>query len=224
MGFKVQEMSPGVFDINGKLATRNMVPGVRVYAEELLKFEGAEYRMWDPNRSKIGAAIRKGLASLEIKPGSKVLYLGAAEGTTISHLSDVVGPNGMIFGVDISARSMRKFVYLCEERKNIVPILSDASQPMTYKEYIASFSIDALVQDVSQKNQADIFLKNARTYLKAGGFGYLAIKVRSISASDSFEKVVEEERKKLENEFEILEVIDLAPFEKEHAMIVCKRK
>src|SRR3989344_3936614 len=162
MGFKVEEITPGVFRIGEKIATQNMVEGARVYAEELLRFEGREYRFWDANRSKTGAAIRKGLRELKIGKGSKILYLGAAEGTTISHISDIVGENGLIFGVDISARSMRKFIYLCEQRKNLVPILADASQPMTYKDNIPSFSIDALFQDVSQKNQAEIFLKNAK--------------------------------------------------------------
>ena len=224
MGFKVEEITPGVFRIGEKIATQNMVEGARVYAEELLRFEGREYRFWDANRSKTGAAIRKGLRELKIGKGSKILYLGAAEGTTISHISDIVGENGLIFGVDISARSMRKFIYLCEQRKNLVPILADASQPMTYKDNIPSFSIDALFQDVSQKNQAEIFLKNARTYLKAGGYGYLAIKARSINSTDSAEKIFNDEVKKLENEFEILQVISLEPFEKEHAMVVCKRK
>lgn len=224
MGFRAEEMSPGIFSISGKIATQNLLPGMRVYSEELLDFEGRQYRFWDPNRSKVGAALKKGLGGLAIGPGSKALYLGAAEGTTISHISDIIGKNGIVFGVDISARSMRKFIYLCEQRGNLVPILADASQPMTYKGHIASFSVDALFQDVSQRNQAEIFLKNARAYLKSGGFGYLAVKVRSISSSEPFEKVVEEETMKLENEFEILRVIDLSPFEKEHAMVVCRRK
>ena len=222
--FRITQIHPGIYEIGHKIATQNLVPGTRVYAEELLTYEGKEYRFWEPSRSKTGAAVKKGINELKIGPGSKVLYLGAAEGTTISHLSDIVGLTGLVFGVDISARSMRKFVYLCEQRKNLVPILADASQPMTYKEYITNFSIDALFQDVSQKNQAEIFLRNARAYLKGGGYGYLAIKVRSISASDSYEAVVEDEIKKLENEFEILQVIDLGPYEKEHAMVVCKRK
>ncbi len=224
MAFKVTKIMDGVFAIGQGIATQNMVEGKSVYSEQRISSEGKEYRMWDPTRSKVGAAIKKGLQDLHIGEGSKVLYLGAAEGTTISHLSDIVGKTGAIFGVDISARSMRKFIYLCEQRQNLVPILSDANQPMTYKENIAGYSIDALFQDVSQRNQAEIFLKNSRAYLKMEGYGFLSLKVRSISSSDSVEKVVREEKKKLENELEILEIIDLEPFEKEHAMIVCRKK
>ncbi|MBI4210371.1 MAG: fibrillarin-like rRNA/tRNA 2'-O-methyltransferase [Candidatus Diapherotrites archaeon] len=224
MGFGVTRIFDGVYRIGQNIATQNMVEGTSVYSEQRISFEGKEYRIWDPNRSKVGAAIRKGMKEFLIGEGSKVLYLGAAEGTTISHLSDIVGKSGVIFGVDISARSMRKFIYLCEKRPNIVPILGDASQPMTYKEHISGFSIDALVQDVSQKNQAEIFLKNARAYLKREGHGYLSIKARSISASESAESIFRQETKKMENEFEILETIPLEPFEKEHEMVVGKKK
>ena len=164
------------------------------------------------------------MKEFQLHEGSKALYLGAAEGTTISHLSDIVGQSGAIFGVDISARSMRKFTYLCEKRPNLLPILADASQPMTYKEHISNFSIDTLFQDVSQHNQAEIFLKNARAYLKREGFGYLSLKARSINSRDAAEKIIKEESKKLENEFEITQILDLGPFEKEHAMIVCIKK
>ena len=219
-----EKIMEGVFKISHFIGTQNLVPGKNVYGEELLRIQGAEYRLWNPNRSKTAAAIKKGLRKLHIKKGSKILYLGAAEGTTISHLSDIVGEEGLIFGVDISERSMRKFIYLCELRKNLVPILSDASQPMTYKEHLEGIKIDALFQDVSQKNQAEIFLRNARTHLKKGGYGFLAIKARSISASEPVGKIVDEEVSKLHDDFKIIDVINLEPFEKEHAMVYCKKK
>jgi len=219
-----KKLTQGIYEINSSLATKNLTPGKRVYGEPLVNSNGKEYRLWNPNRSKVAAALKKGLKELHVGAGSMVLYLGAAEGTTISHLSDILGEKGAIFGVDISARSMRKFINLCEQRPNLVPILGDASQPNSYKEYIEAFSCDALFQDVSQKNQAEIFLKNSRIYLKRDGYGFLSLKVRSISPNESFEKVVSEEAKKLENEFEILEIISLHPFEKDHAMICCKKK
>ena len=214
----------GVFSIENKLATQNLIEGKKVYGEELIKVDDKEYRLWNPHRSKVAAAIKKGLKSLEIGKGSQILYLGAAEGTTISHLSDIIGENGVIFGVDISARSMRKFVYLCEQRPNMVPILADASQPMSYKEHMAGFSMDTLFQDVSQKNQAEIFLKNSRTYLKLDGYGFLSVKARSIDSKKNVDKIIEVEVEKLSKEFEILDIIPLQPFEKEHAMIYCKKK
>ena len=219
-----KKLMDGVYTINSRLATLNLNKGKKVYGEELLEIKGKEFRMWNPNRSKVGAAIKKGLKDLHIKKGSQVLYLGSAEGTTISHLSDIIQQKGVIFGVDISARSMRKFIYLCEKRENLVPILADAAQPNTYREHLNGFSIDALFQDVSQKEQAEIFLRNSRLYLKREGYGFLSVKAKSIDSSEDSEKTIKEEVKKLENEFEILEVIYLHPYEKEHAMIYCRKK
>ena len=42
-----------------------------------------------PFRSKLAAAILGGVENIWMKPGSKVLYLGAASGTTVSHVSDI---------------------------------------------------------------------------------------------------------------------------------------
>lgn len=33
-----------------------------------------------------------GVENIWIKPGARVLYLGAASGTTVSHVADIVGP------------------------------------------------------------------------------------------------------------------------------------
>ncbi|WP_297480244.1 fibrillarin-like rRNA/tRNA 2'-O-methyltransferase, partial [Thermococcus sp.] len=118
---------PGVYividdDGSEKIATKNLVPGQRVYGERVIKFEGDEYRIWNPSRSKLGAAILNGLKNFPIKPGSTVLYLGIASGTTASHVSDIVGWEGKIFGVEFSPRVLRELVPLVEERRNIVPI------------------------------------------------------------------------------------------------------
>lgn len=66
-----------------------------MYSTFLLLQEGAEkieYRVWNPFRSKLAAAIVGGVGNIYMPPGSKVLYLGAANGTTVSHVSDIVGP------------------------------------------------------------------------------------------------------------------------------------
>ncbi|MFH1586691.1 MAG: fibrillarin-like rRNA/tRNA 2'-O-methyltransferase [Candidatus Diapherotrites archaeon] len=221
---QIKEIFPGVYEFGKFILTKNMVPGKKVYGEEHINHEGIEYRVWDPFRSKLGAAIKKGLKEMPIKEGSVVLYLGAAEGTTISHVSDIVGERGVVFGVDISARAMQKFIYLCEDRKNIVPILADGNLPHTYKEEMGGYRPDVIFQDVSQKNQAQIFLKNSRMHLKMDGWGMLTVKARSISAKGSAKDLYAGETKQLEAEFDLKEVISLEPFEKEHAMAVGRRK
>ena len=73
------------------LVTRNLTPGRTYYGEPTFTVDGAEYRSWNPTRSKLAAAVMKGISTMPVKPGSSVLYLGAASGTTVSHVSDVVG-------------------------------------------------------------------------------------------------------------------------------------
>jgi len=71
-----------------------------VYNEKRVKVkkgeDETEYRLWNPFRSKIAASIVSGIDNMYVAPGMKVLYLGAASGTTVSHVSDVVGPSGMV--------------------------------------------------------------------------------------------------------------------------------
>ncbi|MFH1256842.1 MAG: fibrillarin-like rRNA/tRNA 2'-O-methyltransferase [Candidatus Diapherotrites archaeon] len=221
---EMKELFPGIYGFGQLLFTKNLCKGVKVYGEQLLESKGEEFRQWMPERSKLAAAIKKGLKEMPVKKGAHILYLGSAEGTTISHLSDIIGEEGVIFGVDISERVMRKFLWLCEHRKNIAPILGDAEQPQSYLKDLSGTKVDLLYQDVSQKNQAQIFLKNARMYLKGEGHGLLVIKVRSISQTEKAQKVVEKEIKLLEKEFEIIQPVSLEPFDTEHAMVLCKRK
>ena len=116
-----------------RLATKNLAPGRAVYGERLITFKGVEYRIWDPYRSKLAAAILKGLKNVPIKPGNKVLYLGAASGTTASHVSDIVGENGHVYCVEFSARAIRELVNnVCAFRPNMSPILEDARLPERY--------------------------------------------------------------------------------------------
>jgi fibrillarin-like pre-rRNA processing protein len=221
---KLREVHKGVYSLGRYLLTKNLVPGSSTYGEELVRIGDTEYREWNPNRSKMAAALKKGLAALPLAEGDKILYLGSAEGTTISHISDIVGSKGLVFGVDISAKAMQKFLYLCESRENLVPILGDAAQPHSYKEKIGDFAIDLLYQDVSQREQAAIFLKNARVYLKQKGYGILAIKARSISAGKKTEDIIKEEISKLKKEFEIIKTVSLEPYDREHALVLCRRK
>ena len=46
-----------------------------------------------------------GVDNIHIKPAAKVLYLGAASGTSVSHVSDIVGPQGAVYAVEFSHRS-----------------------------------------------------------------------------------------------------------------------
>ncbi|RLF85135.1 fibrillarin-like rRNA/tRNA 2'-O-methyltransferase, partial [Thermococci archaeon] len=129
---------PGVYTVieddgSERIATKNLVPGQKVYGERIVKWKGEEYRIWNPNRSKLAAAILNDLKNFPIKPETTVLYLGIASGTTASHVSDIIDWEGKIFGIEFSPRVLRELVPLVEERRNIVPILGDATKPEEYR-------------------------------------------------------------------------------------------
>lgn len=172
----------GVFVARGKedsLVTKNLVPGESVYGEKRISVEDqngkTEYRTWNPFRSKLGAAILGGIGDIHIKPGSKVLYLGAASGTTVSHVSDMVGPEGRVYAVEFSQRSGRDLLGVAQKRPNIIPIIDDARHPVKYRMMLSM--VDTIFSDVAQPDQARIVCLNAAHYLKIGGHIVMSIKV-----------------------------------------------
>jgi len=201
-----------------KIATKNLTPGKRVYGERLFKIEGVEYREWNPYRSKLGAAILKGISDVPLKKGTKVLYLGVATGTTASHVSDIIGLEGKLYGVEFAYRVMREFVTLAEIRKNLYPILADARLPHTYRNIVEE--VDVIYSDVAQPEQAKLVADNADYFLKEGGYLLLAIKARSIDVTAEPSEVYKREIDTLKNRgFKILDVVHLEPYDKDHAMV-----
>ena len=206
-------------DGNKRLATVNADPGNKVYTERLLNEEGVEYRTFDPYKSKLGAAIFKKLKTFPLNKGSKILYLGAASGTTVSHVSDIVGDEGLIFAVEFSARSMRDLIVVAERRKNIIPLHADARFPEEYSNTVSQ--VDIVYEDVAQPFQAEILDTNVKTYLKDGGYYFLAVKSRSIDVTKDPKIIYKEVIDKLESfGLKVIETIDLEPYEKDHIMIV----
>ena len=204
-----------------KLATKNLVPGNQVYKEKLVTKKGIEYRMWDPFRSKLAVALMNNLEEFPFKENSSVLYLGVSTGTTVSHISDIVGPKGIIFGVENSSRVARDFLdRVASHRKNIIPIIQDARQP---KDYFSVYDkVDIVYSDIAQPDQTEIAIANCKLYLKNTGYLFLVIKTRSIDVTQSPKKVIKNESKKLQTNFKILQQIDLQPFDKDHAMVIAK--
>jgi fibrillarin-like pre-rRNA processing protein len=204
------------------LLTRNLSPGKSVYGEELVSIDGAEYRVWNPYRSKLAAAIRNGLQELDIRPETRVLYLGAASGTTVSHVSDIVGANGVVYAVELSYRPMRDLMErVVEARPNVVPMLNDARQPFEYSYLLEE--VDLLYCDIAQPDQTEIALTNVRAFLKQKGTILLAVKASSIDSLKPPKEVFESEVKKLlESGAEVLERIDLSPFSAAHELVRAK--
>jgi fibrillarin-like pre-rRNA processing protein len=216
---------PGVFEERrGRmtvLLTRNLVPGKTVYNENLVREDGVEYREWDPMKSKLASSILKGISQTGLKEGHSVLYLGASTGTTVSHVSDIVGSKGFVFAVEFAPRVARQLVYVAESRKNIAPILADANQPGLYFHKVTL--CDFLYQDIAQKNQAEIFLKNMM-FLKRDGFGILCVKSRSIDISKTPAEIFRMVRAQLEREVVVVDYRLIDPFQRDHCVFVCKKK
>lgn len=212
----MKEKFKNVFIEGKEILTKSKYPKFRVYGEKILYKDNVEYRVWDPERSKLAAAIIKGLKFFNLDENSNVLYLGASSGTTVSHISDIVN---LVFAVEISKRMMRNLLKVCEIRKNIVPILDDANYPENY--YERTLNIDFIYQDVAQPNQVEIFNKNFEVF--KAKYGMLAIKARSIDVTKNPSKIFKQSINQLKN-FEILESINLMPFHKDHILINVKYK
>lgn len=205
-----------------KLFTVNLVPGKKVYEERLVKEDGKEFREWDPKRSKLAASILNGISQIGIKETDVILYLGSSTGTTCSHVSDIVARQGFVFALDFAPRVVRELAFLCEDRTNMAPILANAASPKEYSHRISQ--VDYVYQDIAQKNQAEIFLKNCRLFLKKGGFAFIAVKARSIDVTKKPSVVFKEVRAKLEKELVIVDSRDIAPYQLDHMVFLCKKR
>mgnify|MGYP006279681895 CR=1 FL=1 len=196
-------------DIDGEtgLATR----GPTVYGEPT----DGEWRLWDRSRSKLGVLLDRDVET-GLTADSRVLYLGAASGTTVSHVADVAGPT---YAVEFAPRPMRDLVGVAADRENLFPLLEDARNPEQYAHVVEP--VDVIVQDVAIRGQAGVALAN-RPFLKENGRLVVAIKARSEDVTEDPETVFEKARETLEEEYELLATERLEPFHDDHLGIVAR--
>jgi len=223
MKIKPHKNFEGVFLVDGKLATVSLCPGTAIYGEQLIKSGKKEYRVWDFYRSKPAAAIKKGLKKFPLGREMSVIYLGVASGTTASHFSDIVGKEGIIYGIDLAERVLRELVPHAERRGNIVPILADARMPEKYENLVLG-KVDLLYEDVASKDQIPILIRNAEAFLRPHSFAMIAIKSQSIDVTKRPKQIYKECLETLEKHFEILDKVELDPYEKMHLFVVMKFK
>lgn len=219
-----------------------------------------EYRVWNPFRSKLAAAVlggelisncgswsskticecralhsrmvllflflklySTGVANIWIHPGYKVLYLGAASGTTVSHVSDIVGPQGTVYAVEFSHRSGRDLINMAKSRTNIVPIIEDARHPLKYRMLVGM--VDTIFADVAQPDQARIVGYNAQYFLKNGGHVVVSVKASCVDSTAVPEAVFAKERTKMaEMDLKPQEQLTLEPYERDHAVVVAEHR
>ncbi|CAO3567988.1 unnamed protein product [Mortierella alpina] len=219
----------GIFVAHGKedyLLTKNLVPGESVYGEKRISIEGVdgakiEYRVWNPFRSKIAAGVLGGVDNIHIAPGKKVLYLGAANGTTVSHVADIVGPEGLVYAVEFSHRSGRDLINMAKKRTNVIPIIEDARHPHKYRMLVGM--VDVIFADVAQPDQSRIVGINAHHFLKNNGHIVISIKANCIDSTVDAATVFAGEIPKLqEQHIKPQEQLTLEPFERDHALVVGK--
>ncbi len=182
--------------------------------------KGKNLEEWNPYKSKPAAAILLGLQDFPVKKGQKILYLGAAHGTTLSHFSNIVGDKGLIYGVEISAKIISNLVEKVKKKLNVVPLLEDARFPEKYG-WIGN--VDLIYEDIAQRDQVQI-LKRNKVFLKEGGIVVIALKAKAIDSVKEVKEIYREAIKELSKDFEILEVLDLEPYEHDHLFIVGKMK
>lgn len=207
-----------------RLFTKSIYP-FRGFEETVIKENGNKYREVDPERSKLFAGIAKGISQIGIREGSTILYLGASHGYTPSYVSDMIGEKGKMLCLDVAPRVLRDLVFVCQRRENMAPLLADCRQYTEYSDYVPSDGVDVIFQDISQRDQVDIFLNNCTAYLKKGGFGLLALKARSVDVSKKPQIIFKEAFTQLEQSaFTIVDKRELEPYEKDHMLFVIKKK
>ncbi len=216
-----KQIFDGIYYIDNRLATESYIKKIKVYGEEHIIRYDKEYRFWNPYRSKLAAAIMNRMKNEYIKKGDSVLYLGAATGTTSSHVSDIVGDEGLVYCVEISERNMRDLLKVCEYRKNMLPLLTDARYIEKYSNIVDK--CDIIYQDVSSPDQAYILKENS-VFLKKGGYAYFAIKSQSIDIKSKPEKTFKKTLDNLTDIFDIVEEVKIEPYHKLHLFVVLKKR
>jgi len=216
----MKEIFPNVFIIEDKLAVENPIPGYNPFDENTIKVNNKDYRIWNPNRSKAAAAIVKGIKEFPIKEGSKILYLGASHGYTVSFLSSIVGKEGIIYAVEFSDRPFNELLPLAEKYRNIVPILADARKPELYR-WIEK--VDIVYCDIAQPDQTNVAIRNCKEFLKENGYLMLSIKTQSIDVTKSTKFITKKEIGILkEAKFKIVDWKILEPFQEKHSFVLAQ--
>jgi len=152
-----------------------------------------------------------------IQENNSILYLGAANGTTLSHLSDIIGPRGIVYAVEFSDRPFVDLHAMAKLRKNIIPLLEDARTPDHYQFLVSR--VDCIYSDVAQPDQIEIVLRNAALFLKPKGSVLIALKLSSIAYEEDYRALIQQEKEKLAQQFHIKAEISLEPFHKKHLFI-----
>ena len=204
-----------------KLATLSNVSTNQDYKENLVEMNGKQHSIWSPYMSKLAAAIINGMEIFPILKKTKILYLDPTSEKTIKHISDIVGINGKIFVVRNIMKNSKNFLeQIAKNRSNIFTIIPDKTNPARLTGMTEM--VDVIYIDIAEHNQTEIAIQNCKNHLRIGGFLMLIVPTKNIDFANNTSKKNQEERKKLQTSFDIIQEINLMDFFKEYSMIIAK--
>ena len=204
-----------------KLATLSNVSTNQDYKENLVEMNGKQHSIWNPYMSKLAAAIINGMEIFPILKKTKILYLDPTSEKTIKHISDIVGINGKIFVVRNIMKNSKNFLeQIAKNRSNIFTIIPDKTNPARLTGMTEM--VDVIYIDIAEHNQTEIAIQNCKNHLRIGGFLMLIVPTKNIDFANNNSKKNQEERKKLQTSFDIIQEINLTDFFKEYSMVIAK--
>lgn len=189
-----------------------------VYGERWKEIEGRLVRSFDPGRAKLAAAVVRGWTGSLPSPGERWLYLGAASGTTASHIADLVGPRGTVYAVERSVRPFARLYRLSDRWPNLLPILADARYPEEYLDLVPP--VDGTYADIAQPDQVEIVRRNAATFLRGPGAAVLlALKTASMGRGRSAAAYLAIAEGALDPFLDLDPAVRLDPFHRAHYLM-----
>ena len=204
-----------------KLATLSNVSTTQYNKENLVEMNGKQHSIWNPYMSKLAAAIINGMEIFPILKKTKILYLDPTSEKTIKHISDIVGINGKIFVVRNIMKNSKNFLeQIAKNRSNIFTIIPDKTNPARLTGMTEM--VDVIYIDIAEHNQTEIAIQNCKNHLRIGGFLMLIVPTKNIDFANNPSKKNQEERKKLQTSFDIIQEINLTDFFKEYSMVIAK--
>ncbi|KAF2187992.1 Fibrillarin-domain-containing protein [Zopfia rhizophila CBS 207.26] len=160
----------------------SLTPGKAVYGENRIPIsniyttnapvKAAEYSVWDPFRNKLTAGIHGCIDDIFMRPGSKVLYLGATSGTYQLHEFNVDEASQL---GHVTSKSTRDGG-LSDLRKCKTLTYPKRTPAIALKYRMLVPMVDGIFTDTAQPDQARIVGLNAHPFLKGGGGVIVSIK------------------------------------------------